>query len=47
LRSALREFYPAALRAFPDLTTKTALTVLSAAPTPGQALGLTHQDLHA
>src|SRR5829696_6808855 len=47
LRSALREFYPAALQAFPDLTTKTALTVLSAAPTPGQALGLTHDDLHA
>src|SRR5215213_406593 len=47
LRSQLREFYPAALRAFPDLTTKTALTVLSAAPTPGQALGLTHDDLHA
>jgi transposase len=47
LRSQLREFYPSALRAFPDLTTKTALTVLSAAPTPGQALGLTHDDLHA
>jgi len=47
LRCQLREFYPAALRAFPDLTTKTALTVLSAAPTPGQALGLTHDDLHA
>ena len=47
LRSALREFYPAALRAFPDLTTKTALTVLSAAPTPAQALGLTHGDLYA
>ena len=46
LRSALREFYPAALQAFPDLTTKTALTVLSAAPTPGQALGLTAGDLH-
>src|SRR5215213_575826 len=47
LRSALREFYPAALQAFPDLTTKTSLTVLSAAPTPGQALGLTAGDLHA
>src|SRR5215204_7785687 len=46
LRSQLREFYPAALRAFPDLTTKTALTVLSAAPTPGQALGLTAEDVH-
>ena len=38
---------PAALQAFPDLTTTTALTVLSAAPTPGQALGLSHGDLHA
>jgi len=47
LRSQLREFYPAALRAFPDLTTKTALTVLSAAPTPGQALNLTSDDLHS
>src|SRR5829696_3619948 len=47
LRSQLREFYPSALQAFPDLTTKTALTVLSAAPTPGQALGLTVDDLHA
>ena len=47
LRSQLREFYPAALRAFPDLTTKTALTVLSVAPTPGQGLGLTHDDLHS
>jgi transposase len=47
LRSTLREFYPAALEAFPDLTTKTALTVLSAAPTPGQALDLTAEDLHA
>src|SRR5215211_5841846 len=47
LRSQLREFYPSALEAFPDLTTKIALTVLSAAPTPGQALGLTVDDLHA
>jgi transposase len=47
LRSALREFYPAAVEAFPNLTSKTALTVLSAAPTPGQALDLTHEDLHA
>src|SRR5215211_1142704 len=46
-QDAVREFYPAVLRAFPDLTTKTALTVLSAAPSPGQALGLTRDDLHA
>ena len=32
LRSLLREFFPAALTAFADLTTKTALTVLAAAP---------------
>ena len=47
LRSALREFYPAAIEAFPDLTIKTALTVLSSAPTPGQALALTREDVHA
>jgi hypothetical protein len=46
VRSQLREFYPA-LRAFPDLTTKTALTVLSAAPTSEQALRLAHDDLQS
>jgi transposase len=40
LRSMLREYYPAALRAFPDLAGRDALAVLAAAPTPaaGQAL---------
>lgn len=40
LRSVLREYYPAALHAFDDLTGRDALAVLAAAPTPaaGQAL---------
>jgi hypothetical protein len=40
LRSTLREFYPAALEAFPDLAHRDALAVLAAAPTPtaGRAL---------
>src|SRR3954470_6091907 len=36
LRSALREFYPAALDAFDDLTCGDALAVLAVAPTPAQ-----------
>lgn len=47
LRSLLREFFPAALQAFPDLTTKTALTVLDAAPTPGAAGRLSRANLTA
>jgi hypothetical protein len=41
LRSLLREFFPAAVTAFPRLTTRSALTILAAAPTPtaGRALG--------
>jgi transposase len=41
LRSLLREFFPAALAAFPNLSTRSALTILTAAPTPAtaQALG--------
>ena len=34
LRSALREFYPAALEAFPELVSRDALAVLAIAPTP-------------
>ena len=34
LRSALREFYPAALAAFDDLTSGDAIEVLRAAPAP-------------
>jgi transposase len=45
LRSLLREFYPAALQAFPDLTTKTALVVLQAAPTPAAAAALSRATL--
>jgi transposase len=45
LRSLLREFFPAALTAFPDLTTRTALTILAAAPTPAAAAGLTRANL--
>jgi transposase len=42
LRSMLREYYPAALAAFPDLAGRDALAVLAAAPTPmaGRALTL-------
>jgi transposase len=45
LRSLLREFFPAALTAFPDLSTRTALTVLAIAPTPTAAARLSEQDL--
>lgn len=45
LRSQLREYYPAALLAFPDLTTRTALAVLAKAPTPAAAATLTQEHL--
>jgi transposase len=45
LRSLLREFFPAALTAFPDLHTATALTVLATAPTPTAAARLTRANL--
>jgi transposase len=45
LRSLLAGYYPAALAAFPDLTTRTAMSVLAAAPTPGRAARLTTGDL--
>jgi transposase len=45
LRSLLREFFPAALTAFPDLSTRTALRVLAAAPTPTAAAALSAEDL--
>jgi len=41
VRSLLREFLPAALLAFPDLTTATAMLLLTAAPTPTAAAALT------
>jgi transposase len=40
LRSALREYYPAALEAFEDLHDRDALAVLGRAPTPTQAAHL-------
>ena len=40
LRSALREYYPAALEAFEDLTDRDALAILGRAPTPAQAARL-------
>jgi transposase len=45
LRSLLAGYYPAALAAFGDLTTRTAMTVLAAAPTPAAAARLTADDL--
>jgi Transposase/Transposase IS116/IS110/IS902 family len=45
LRSLLAGYYPAALAAFPDLATRTALAVLAAAPTPAQAAQLSRDDL--
>jgi transposase len=45
LRSLLREFFPAALTAFPDLSTRSALRVLAAAPTPTAAAALSTEDL--
>jgi transposase len=45
LRSLLREFSPAALAALPDLTSKTALAVLAAAPTPSAAAVLSRANL--
>jgi transposase len=40
LRSALREFFPAALQAFDDLTAPDALELLGMAPDPASAAGL-------
>ena len=37
LRSALREYYPAALEAFEDLASRDALAILGRAPTPADA----------
>ncbi|MEX5638123.1 IS110 family transposase, partial [Parafrankia sp. FMc2] len=47
LRSVLLEFYPQALRAFPNLQHKAALTILAAASTPGQGLTLTARKIVA
>ena len=47
LRSALREYYPAALEAFPDLADRDCLAVLAKAPTPTIAAGLTLGQIQA
>jgi transposase len=45
LRSTLREFYPAALEAFPDLGSGDALTVLEIAPTPALGRSLSRSKI--
>lgn len=45
LRSLLMEFFPNALKAFPVLTHRAALTVLAAVPTPAAAAKLTERRL--
>lgn len=47
LRSALREFYPIALQAFPDLDAPDALELLAKAPDPDRGASLTHRTLLA
>ncbi|GAB3852930.1 hypothetical protein GCM10027610_082050 [Dactylosporangium cerinum] len=47
LRSALREFFPAALHAFDDLTTPDALELLGHAPDPDRAAALSRAQISA
>ena len=47
LRSALREYYPAALQAFADLADRDCLAVLAKAPTPAAGAGLTLGQIQA
>ena len=47
LRSALREYYPAALEAFPDLADRDCLAVLAKAPAPAAGAGLTLGQIQA
>ena len=47
LRSALREFYPAALAAFDDLTSSDAVAVLKAAPQPSLGAALSRTQITA
>jgi len=47
LRSALREFYPAALAAFDDLTSSDALQVLRLAPAPAAGAALSRTQIAA
>lgn len=45
IRSLLREYFPAALAAFGDLTSKTSVLVLTTAPTPAAAAALSTEEL--
>jgi len=47
MRSALREFYPAALAAFDDLTSSDAVQVLRVAPTPAAGAALSKTQIAA
>ncbi|MFL6096751.1 MAG: IS110 family transposase [Blastococcus sp.] len=47
LRSALREFFPAALAAFPELTSPEALELLQRAPDPARAARLSRSKITA
>ena len=47
LRSALREYYPAALETFPDLADRDTLAVLAKAPTPAAGAALTIGQIQA
>ena len=47
LRAALREFFPAALEALPDLTAPDALELLAAAPDPDRAARLSRSKIAA
>ena len=47
LRSALREFFPAALEAFPELTAPDALELLATAPDPARAARLSRSKIAA
>ena len=47
LRSTLREFYPAALEALPDLASGDAIAVLGVAPTPDQGRRLSRSKIAA
>ena len=47
LRGALREYYPAALEAFPDLADRDCLAVLTKAATPAAGAGLTLGQIQA
>ena len=47
LRSALREYYPAALEAFPDLADRDTLAVLAKAPAPAAGASLTLGQIQA